>query len=173
MRFLMTQLAYFTRAYFLATYSGFGNAENIAGTLYSLPYDFKEKAELIFGTPLSEEFMTLLSMHVSYIQYLADALKTRNQAAADLGVQQLYRNANAIAAQYAKMNPFWNETYWRTLLNNYANLLIQDAVELSAGEYQKDMDIFERMLVAALLMGDYLTDGLHQYITATRREETI
>jgi hypothetical protein len=171
MRLLMTQLAYFTRSYFLAVFSGYGDAEAVANKLHSLPYDFKEKAELIFGTPLSEEFMNLLSMHVSYIQYLANAMKSGDQAAANYSTQQLYKNADAIAAQYAKMNPFWNEAQWKTLLYNYINLFIQDALALGSRNYQKDMDIFDRMLIAALFMGDYLADGLYQYITATRKEK--
>lgn len=167
----MTQLAYLSRMYFASVFSGYGDEEAIARKLYSLPYDFKEKAELIFGTPLSEEFMTLLSMHVSYIQYLADSMKSGNTTAQDYATTQLYKNASQIAAQYAKMNPFWSESEWKTLLYNYINLMILDAVALVSQDFQKDMDIFDRMLLAALMMGDYLADGLYQYITSVKKEK--
>lgn len=168
-RYLMTQLAYLTRLYFASVFSEYGTAEAVANKLYSLPYTFLEKAELIFGTPLSEEFMNLLSMHVSFIQYLADALKTGNQDAANNATQQLYKNADDLAVQYARMNPFWDEIQWKTLLHSYVNLLIQNAVALASRDFEKEMDIFDRMLLTALMMGDYLADGFIQYITARGR----
>lgn len=64
------------------------------------------------------------------------------------------------------MNPFWEEMQWETLLYNYINLAIQDAVALGSREFGKELDIFERMLLASLAMGDYLGDGLYQYLTA-------
>ncbi len=169
-RNLMTQLAYLTRAYMVAVYSGFGNEEAIAKRLYDLPNRFKEKAELIFGTPLSEEFLTLLSLHVAYIQALVNAIKNADPATADYYTQQLYKNANDIAAHYARTNPFWDETQWKSLLYNYVSMLIQDAVALGAREYEKDLDIFDRMLLSALSMGDYQAEGFMQYLTVTKRD---
>ena len=169
-RNLMTQLAYHTRAYMVAVYSGFGNEEAIAKRLYDLPNKFKEKAELIFGTPLSEEFLTLLSLHVTYIEAIVNAIKNGDQATVDYYTQQLYKNANDIAAHYARMNPFWDETQWKVLLYNYVGMIIQDAVALGSREFEKDLDIFDRMLLAALAMGDYQAEGFIQYLTATRRD---
>ncbi|HVI40016.1 MAG TPA: hypothetical protein VM577_05095 [Anaerovoracaceae bacterium] len=165
MRNLMAQFAYLTRIYFASVYSGYGDAQAVANKLYSLPKRFQEKAELIFGAPLSEEFLNLLSLHVFYILSLVNALAGGNQDAANYYTQLLYQNANDIASQYAKMNPFWDEMQWKTLLYNYINLIIQDAVALGSHEFDKELDIFERMLLAALAMGDYLADGLYQYMT--------
>lgn len=169
-RFLMTQLAYLSREYLVAVFSGFGNAEAIANRLYNIPYTFQKKAQLIFGTPLSEEFLHLLTMHVTIIRSLANALQIGDQAAADYSVQQLYQNAADIAAHYAKINPFWDETHWRTLLFNYVGMLIQDAVALASRDFEKDMDIFDRMLLSALLMGDYHAEGFLDYILAAGRD---
>lgn len=165
-RNLMAQLAYLTRIYFASVYSGFGNAEAIAKKLYSLPNRFQEKSELIFGTPLSEEFLNLLSLHVLNVQSLANALVIGDQNASNYYTQLLYQNADRIASHLSKMNPFWDEMQWKTLLYNYINLIIQNAVALGAREFEKELDIFERMLLAALAMGDYQADGLYQYITA-------
>lgn len=167
-RNLMAQLAYLTRIYFASVFSGFGNSQSIATKLYSLPGRFQEKAELIFGTPLSEEFMNLLSLHVFYIQSLAHALHAGNQEVANYYTQLLYQNANDIASHYPKMNAFWDEMQWKTLLYNYTSLFIQDAVALNSRAFDTELDIFERMLLAALAMGDYQADGLYQYMTAEK-----
>ncbi|HWQ77207.1 MAG TPA: hypothetical protein VN381_00175 [Anaerovoracaceae bacterium] len=167
-RFLMTQLAYLTREYYIAMFSGFGNAEAIARRLYAIPGQFQEKAELIFGTPLSEEFMNLLSMHVAYVRLLTESLINGDQAAIDYSVQLLYKNATEISAHYARANPFWDEAKWNTLLSNYISMLIQDATALAARNFERELNIFDRMLLAALFMGDYQTDGFFEYLTATR-----
>jgi hypothetical protein len=166
MRNLMAQFAYLTRLYTASTYSGYGDAQAIANKLYSLPKRFQEKAELIFGAPLSEEFLKLMSLQVFYILSLVNAIASGNQGVANYYTQLLYQNANDIVSQYAKMNPFWDEMQWKTLLYNYINLIIQDIVASGSREFDKELDIFERMLLAALAMGDYLADGLYQYMTA-------
>lgn len=168
-RLLMTQLAYLTRSYMVSVFSGFGNADATADRLYNLPNKFKEKAELIFGTPLSEEFLHLLSLHVLYIQKLVEAMKNGDNDSANYYTQRLYQNAGDIAAYYAKINPFWDETQWKNLLNTYINLVIQEAVALGSGDYEKELDIFDRLLIAALAMGDYQAEGFIQYITAAHK----
>lgn len=172
-RNLMAQLAYLTRIYFASTFSGFGNAEAVARKLYSLPNRFQEKAELIFGAPLSEEFLNLLSLHVLYIQGLANALATGNQDVANYYTQLLYKNADGIALHFSKMNPFWDEMQWKTLLYNYINLFIQDAVALGSRDFDKELDIFERMLLAALAMGDYQADGFYQFMTTGKAQQAM
>lgn len=166
MRNLMAQKAYLTRMYIAAVFSGYGDAQAIEKKFYSLPNRFQEKAELIFGAPLSEEFLNLLSLQAFYILSLVNALAGGNQEMANYYTKLLYQNANDIASHYAKMNPFWEEMQWRTLLYHYINLIIQDTVALGSREFVKELDIFERLLLASLAMGDYLGDGLYQYMTA-------
>lgn len=167
-RNLMAQYAYLTHRYFSAVFSGYGNAEAIADRFYSLPNRFQEKAELIFGVPLSEEFLQLLSLQVIYIQSLADAMASGDQDTADYYAQLLYQNADNMASHYARMNPFWDEMQWRTMLYHYISLTLQDAVALGAHDFYRELDIFERMLIASLAMGDYLADGFYQYMTIPR-----
>ena len=49
-------------------------------------------------------------------------------------------------------------------------LIIQDAIALGTRDFEKDLDIFDRMLLAALAMGDYQAEGILQYLTVTRRD---
>jgi len=171
MRNLMAQFAYLTRMYSAAVYSGYGDGQAIANKLYSLPKRFQEKVELIFGAPLSEEFLNLFSLHVFDVLSLINAIAQGNQDVANYYTQLLYQNANDLAAQYAKMNPFWEEMQWRTLLYNYINLIIQDAVALGSRDFEKELDIFERVLLASLAMGDYLGEGLYQYMVGIKKED--
>lgn len=167
-RNLMAQLAYLERMYIASVFSGYGNAEAIANKLYSLPGRFQEKSELIFGSALSEDLMNLLSLHIFYFLSMTNAYYSGQQDVADYYTQLLYQNSNELASHYSKMNPFWDEMQWKTLLYNYNNLIIQDAIALNTRQFEKELDIFERMLLAALAMGDYQADGLFQYMTAEK-----
>lgn len=169
-RYLMSQMAYLTKAYFTAVFSGYGNADAIANRLYDLPNSFKVKAELVFGKQLSEEFLNLMSLHIVYLQSLAHALMSGDQTTANYTTKQLYGNAEDMAAQYGKVNPFWNEKQWKTLLYNYTGMLIQYAVALASKDFEKDLDIFDRMLLSALLIGDYQADGFMQYVSAAEAD---
>jgi hypothetical protein len=168
MRLLMTQLAYLSQAYMVSSFSGYGNSEAVARKLYALPLKFKAKAELIFGIPLGEELVTLLSMHVVYLQSLVNALKQNDLAAAERSAQQLCQNGNDISAYYARINPFWDEDQWRSLQNTYCQTLVEDAYALKSEDFERELDIFDRLLFHALQMGDYLADGIIQYLTVSR-----
>lgn len=168
MRLLMTQLAYLSQSYMVSSFSGYGNSEAVAKKLYALPLKFKAKAELIFGIPLGEELVTLLSMHVVHLQSLVNALKQNDTAAAESSAQQLCQNGNDISAYYARINPFWDEDQWRSLQNTYCQTLVEDAYALKNREFERELDIFDRLLFHALQMGDYLADGIIQYLTVSR-----
>lgn len=166
MRNLMAQFAYLTRIYFTSVFSQYGDAQAIADKLYSLPNRFQEKAELIFGAPLSEEFLNLLSLQALYIISLGNAMAAGDQDTVNYYTQLLYENADETAVHHAKMNPFWDGMQWKTLLYNYINLVIQDVVATGSREFEKELDIFEQMLLASLAMGDYLADGFYEYMIA-------
>lgn len=164
-RLLLTELAYLTRFYIVSVASGFGDAQAVADRLYSLPLKFKAKAELIFGVPLGEELVTLLSNHIINLQILVNALKNGDQATVDASVQRLYSNADLLAAYFSRINPFWNEAQWRNLFYTYDRTVIEEAVAVMTGDYVRSLDIFDRLLLNALSMGDYLASGFIEYLT--------
>lgn len=116
--------------------------------------------------------MTLLSNHIINLQIFVNALKTGDQATVDVSVQRLYSNADLLAAYFSRINPFWNEGQWRNLFYTYDRTVIEEAVAVMTGDYVRSLDIFDRLLLNALFMADYLAQGFIQYLTATRREVT-
>jgi hypothetical protein len=167
MRLLMTQLALLSRAYMVSVFSGYGNSEAIAKRIYEIPLKFKAKAELVFGLSLGEELVELLSLHTVHLQSLVNALLFGDQAAVNYSIEKLFQNGDDIAEYYAKINPFWDADKWKTLLRNYNRTLVEEAFALKAGEFENELEIFDRLLFIALQMGDYLADGLIQYLTVS------
>ncbi len=172
-RQLLTELAYLTRFYIVSVASGFGDAQAVAERLYALPLKFKAKAELIFGAPLGEELVTLLSNHIINLQTLVSALETGDQATVDASMQRLYSNADLLAAYFSRINPFWSESRWRSLFYTYDRTVIELVIAVMTGEYVRSLDIFDRLLFSALMMADYLADGFIQYLTVRRVPTTI
>lgn len=164
-RNLLTELAYLTRFYIISVASGFGDAAAVAERMYALPLKFKEKAELIFGEPLGEELVTLLSNHLINLQTLVNAVKSGDQATADATVQRLYANADRLAAYFSRINPFWNENQWRNLFYTYDRTVIEEVMAVMTGDYVTSLNVFERLLLNALAMADYLAAGFIQYLT--------
>ncbi|MBR0597779.1 hypothetical protein [Sinanaerobacter chloroacetimidivorans] len=171
-RLLLTELAYLTRFYIVSVASDFGDSEALAQRLYNLPMKFLAKAELIFGTPLGEELVNLLSTHIISLQTLVNGLKIGDQASVDAAVQRLYSNADLLAAYFSRINPFWEEAQWRNLFYTYDRTVIDEAIAVMSGDYVRSLEIFDRLMLNALAMGDYLADGFIEYLTATRRQET-
>lgn len=167
-RQLLTELAYLTRFYIISVASGFGDAQAIADRLYELPLKFLSKAELIFGRPLGEELVTLLSNHIVNLQIMVNALKTGDQETAAASSQRLYSNADLLAAYFARINPFWNENQWRNLFYTYDRTVIEQAVTVMSGEYVRSLEVFDRLLLNALAMADYLANGFIQFLTVRR-----
>lgn len=165
LRQLMTELAYLTRFYIVSVASGFGDAQIVAERLYALPLKFKAKAELIFGTPLGEELVTLLSNYVINLQILVNAMKTGDQSAADAGAQRLHSNSDQLSAYFARINPFWSESQWRNLFYTFDRTVIEQAITIMNGLYARSLDAFDRLLLSALSMADYLANGFIQYLT--------
>lgn len=98
-----------------------------------------------------------------------DALKTGDQATVDASVQRLYSNADLLAAYFSRINPFWNESQWRNLFYTYDRTVIEEAVAVMTGDYVRSLDVFDRLLLNALSMGDYLAEGFIEYLTVKSR----
>jgi hypothetical protein len=165
----MSQAFYLTRSYIVSVASGFGNADAIAGRLYALPMKLIDKIQLIFGAPSMNMLLHLLQMQAMYMITLTDAMKAGDQANVDATTAQLYGNADSIAAYYAKINPFWETTQWRNLLYTYIAMTIEEILSLMTRNYEKDLDIADRLLYHALYMGDYMASGIIQYLSVTQK----
>lgn len=167
----MSELALLERTYIATVAGGFGSPEAIYRRLYNLPIKLKDKLQLVFGQQAGERQQQLLQMQIVYLMMLADALKNDDVEAMNESTGNLYRNADEIAAAYAEINPFWSEAEWKKLLYAYTSMNIEQAVALMGGNFEKDLDIFDRLRLHMLTMGDYLADGIIQYLTIREGDE--
>lgn len=172
-RTLAAQMCILSRSYVASVASGFGNQAEIALRLYGLPMHVIHKLQFVFGAASMNGFLHLLQMHVIHLVTLINSMKAEDRANIDASTALLYSNANEISDRFAGMNPFWDRTRWRNLLNGYIAMSIDEAISLMTSKYERNLDICDRLLHHALSMGDYMAAGMIQYLSLTQRSTGI
>ena len=165
-RNLWLDLASWTRNYFVSIISGYGNANMVGERLYRIPIEFHDRLQLVFGRENSEKIITLLSNHIILMMNLAISIKSGDNELSSTLTNQLYQNVDELAAYFNSINPFWSNIQWKNLLDQYTRLTIEELVALASGDFDKDIDIYDRITYHTLFLGDYMADGIMQYVEA-------
>lgn len=148
--------------------SGSPSVKDIADRLYIIPVDFHDRLTLIFGKQPAEEFLKLLSMHIILTEKIINAMKNGDQQEVNTNTVALYRNADDLASLLRRINPFWSNIQWRNLLYNFINMTLQQAVSFMSNEFKTAIDIYDRLASHSQLLGDYMANGIIQYLVVTK-----
>jgi hypothetical protein len=166
-RTLWLDLAIWTRALMLSVASGMPNVEAVTNRLYRIPVEVYNYMRMIFGAEAAERIIQPLSMHIINLLSLVEAQKAGDvQAVNDITVR-MYQNINDIATLFAEINPFWNQIQWRNLMFTYLMLSFEQSTALLAGDYARDIDAFDRTSYHTQVIGDYMANGIIQYLTVS------
>ena len=140
--------------------------DEISTRLHELPTDYANILSLFFGDKITEEYLTLLNVYITTFEALFEAHKEGDSEAVSLSeyTRQLYENDSMRAAFLAQINPYWLENDLRSLMNNFTSMTIEESTTILTQEYDKNIDIFGRLLSHTTLMGDYFSEGLLNYL---------
>lgn len=166
-RMLWRDMASWLRAYMISLYGGVGNTEAIRQRLNRLPFEYGNILGIYFGDQVTNQYIALISDYITTFQELFTAQINNDTVLANQLIQKLHDNADARAAFFAKINPFWTESTWKTLLNSFTNLNIEEANTFINKDYTRNIEIFDRMISLTSATGDYFSEGLMNYITYT------
>lgn len=165
LRNLWLDLAIWTRNYMVSIMSGYGNANAVGERLYRIPIDFYNRLQMVFGSQRAQGLVNLLSQHIVLMMNTASAMKNRDNDSLNKNTQLLYQNSNDLANYLVGLNPYWTTIQWNTLLEQYINMTLQEMVALASGDFERDIDIFDRITYYTVFLADYLTEGIIQYVT--------
>jgi len=168
-RALWSDIVTWIRQYISAIAAGYPNVYATQDRLYRIPINFQDRLKMIFGPQSAEMFQTLLSMHIILTERIIEAIKSGDTAMVDTATVSLYKNADEISAFLRQINPFWNETQWRNLLYTLIAMNLQEAVSFMSGDYVRDIDIYDRLIYHSQLVGDYMANGVIQYLVVASR----
>ncbi|MDF2999897.1 MAG: hypothetical protein K0Q48_16 [Bacillota bacterium] len=163
-RTLWLNLSMWTRAFLLSISSELPNTEAVSKRLYEIPFQLGNILQLIFGQQAAEQFISLLSTHIIQMEAAINAQKNRDSQALDESVRLLYQNADELADFLSQINPFWFKGQWQTLLYTYISMTLEESTALLSGDYTRDIQIFDRIQYQTLLIGDYMANGIVQYL---------
>lgn len=162
LRQLWSQLAIWSRSLIVSIAAGLGDIQMITDRLMFLPESFSKVLGKYFEPQDADRFGELLQEHISTMTALFTAEKNKDDALVNRETKNLYANAVRMAEFLAGANSYWDEEQWKGLLSDYIEMLIADLVARMAGEYAKEIDIFDDLQTQAIKIADYMSRGMMQ-----------
>ena len=164
-RMFWFELVTWIRNYMISIYTGVGNPEETFDRLKQVPVEYIIAMKNFFPNIDVENYLQLFNEYLTLISGFITAMMENNTEELNRITRSLYENADKRAAFAASVNPFWSEEQWRDIL--YINLrsTIEESSSFLSGDYEKNIDIFTRLLDQAETSSTFLAQGLFEYIT--------
>lgn len=156
------QLAIWTRSLIVSTAGNLGDVTLLTDRLTYLPEAFSKVLGQYFEPQEANQFAELLEEHISSVEAVIAADKNNNNQTVNQETENLYRNADRMAAYLAGINSYWTQDQWKELLYDYIEMLLADLVARLTGDYAKEIDIFDDMQTQAIKIADYMAQGMMQ-----------
>jgi hypothetical protein len=163
-RMLWTEIAIWLRSFMVSTITEFSDAKAISNRLYRIANDFKDKLQPFFGMEVAQNIQQLLLWYIINMQTMITALYYKDPVTVDNAVTSLYRISDELADYLASINPYWSKNQWASLLNGLNAMIIAEEVALIGSEYEREIDIRDRIFRQARLLGDYMAAGVMHYL---------
>lgn len=174
-RMIWRDIATWIRAYLVSTYFNSDPElhQAISEKLYSLPLEHGNFLRIFFGDKIAEDNISLLSNYITLLKSVINAQKSGDVNAVNEYTKQLYQNIDQRADYLSQINPFWQSNIVKSLIYNFTNMTIDEATTFLEKDYNRNIKIFDRILSHSTVMGDYLAQGLLDYITYSTRQPII
>jgi len=168
-RMFWFELATWIRAYMLSRYAGLGNQAEVLDRLKQVPVNYINMLRGVFGARDDiERDLDLINTYIDLIVLLISAHQAGDMEEINRITRLLYQNADERAAFLASVNPFWDETEWRTRLYGHLRSTIDESTTFLARDYARNLDIFSTLLDQADSTSDYYASGLFRYILSQK-----
>lgn len=164
-RIIWRDFATWIHTYLASVFAGFGNQDSIEVKLKEVVTKFGIILSTIFGGQIGEQYNNLILNLINTFKALVNAQISGDANAVNEYSTQLYENADQIAAFLSKINPYWDENEWKTLLYQLNKLIIEDSTRFLNQEYTQTIETFDKLLNLTSLMGDYYSKGILDYLT--------
>lgn len=113
-----------------------------------------------YGKESGRRIADLLTEHIITGKALAAAAKSGDTKRAQELNERWYVNADAIAAELAALNPYFEYSDLGRMWEHHLDQIKQEAAFRTAGDYDADIHNYDAIEEMALAMADYLTEGI-------------
>ena len=122
--------------------------------------DFYNMILVFYGSEIAQQFLNLFSNFILNLWRVIESLNENNQEAINTNTVQLYRSADILARFLARINLFWDEAQWQSLLYQYIRMKIDEVLAVATRDFEREIDIFDRIQDLTVIMGNYMARGI-------------
>ncbi|MBR0596726.1 hypothetical protein [Sinanaerobacter chloroacetimidivorans] len=119
-----------------------------------------------YGNEATQEYLNLLTQQIILYRSVVEAMLNNDTETADRDLKRLYDNSELIGDYFARLSPYWDKEQWVNLQRQYIDALYSGAFSIVQGDYQREIEIFDRMVYYTNLMADYTSRGIMRSLTS-------
>ena len=161
-RKLWEQHIMWTRSFIISTVDDLGDIDFVTQRLLRNPSDFAAVLKKYYGNDKANEFQRLFEEHLLIAADLVNQAKAGNVDGVEEARKKWYINADEIAVFLSRINPYWNRSEWKRMLDEHLKITEEEAVTRLQKQYQKNVEIYDEIENQALEMADSMTRGILQ-----------
>lgn len=165
-RMYYKRLSAWARAYILSRYFGVGTADELFGRLYLGALDQADVLKIFFGREDAEKYADMLGGSVILLRDIISAQISGDMESMAGYINRMAQNLEERTAFLHSLNPYINEEGYKDMLRTYIQTLLDYANMLAAGNYDKDIEIYNSLDQLADKIGDAFAQGLYNYMTS-------
>jgi LysM repeat protein len=114
----------------------------------------------LYGEEAAKTYAHLIQEHLLIAADLVKAVLANDEQGAMTAEQKWYANADQIAAFLHRVNPYLLEDEVREMFYHHLDLTKQEAVFMINKDYQKDIEVYDKIEKQAREMADTITDAM-------------
>lgn len=160
MRMLWEQHIVWTRMTILSIIKDLPDVDFVTNRLLQNPIDFKKVLKPFYGDEIASQFSDLFTSHLVIAAQLVNAAKAGYKDEAAAAEKNWYKNADEIAVFLNKINPYWSEQNWKTMLYEHLKMTKSEAVDILTNNYEQSIKDYDEIEKQALKMADVMAEGI-------------
>lgn len=160
MRELWVDHAVYTRQFIVDTVHDLPSLDQTTQRLLENQENIGDAIKPFYGEQAGDQLTNLLKEHILIAADVLSAAKAGDDEALADAQQRWSDNADEIAAFLADANPNWDEDELSDMLHEHLSLTTDEAVARLQGDYQADIEAFDKVVDQAMEMADTLSDGI-------------
>lgn len=158
------QHVYWTRALIVSLMGRMGDQQAVEERLMRNPADIAAVYRGDFPTAQVDQLQQLLYTHLQIGAALVEAVMSSRVDRVEELNRQWYANADQLAAAFAAMSPYYDQTELRRMLYGHLALLKQQIFSRLDKKYQEEIRAFDAGEKHILTLADYLAQGLAKQV---------
>jgi hypothetical protein len=160
LRKLWEQHIVWTRMTIISIIKDLPDVDFVTKRLLRNPIDFKIILKPFYGDEIASRFSNLFKSHLVIAAQLVEAAKAGDNKVSADAEKRWYTNADEIAVFLGRINPYWSQKDWKTMLYEHLIMTKSEAVNILTNNYAESITDYDKIENQALKMADVMSEGV-------------